>query len=451
MTAAPDPLNAFLDLPQMPVPHAKSGPLAGLRLAVKDIFDVAGYKTGCGNPQLYQGAEPAEKTAPAVQVILDAGAEFIGKTQTDELAFSLMGQNAHFPFPVNPAAPDRVTGGSSSGSVAAVAGGLADIATGSDTGGSIRAPASFCGSIGLRTTHGRIPLEGMMPLAPSLDSFGWFAKDIGTYEKVAEVVFALMPVSDASAAGAAPHPYPLPVKNGERESPTSAPPSPRLSRGEGKGEGLFAGLIRPLHLSAIDTLLLGPTEAAEYRRMAAIVASVVGEPATAAALSHSVDDLYWCFRKLQAYEAWALHGDWISAKDRGLGPGVRERFAFGSTLGSEVAAAETQRRIAFRAELARVLGDDGLLVMPTVPGAAPLKNSSQEELQAYRERALRLLCLSGLSGFPQITLPLGEVHGAPFGISLLGPAGSDLALIGLGRRVLEAASLPCRRSTQWTR
>jgi amidase len=107
-------------------------------------------------------------------------------------------------------------------------------------------------------------------------------------------------------------------------------------------------------------------------------------------------------------------------------------------VGSEVAAAETQRRNAFRAELAGLLGEDGVLVLPTVPGAAPLKTSSHEDLQAYRERALRLLCLSGLSGFPQITLPLGTVDGAPFGISLLGPAGSDLALIRLGREVLAA-------------
>ncbi|EHK57624.1 amidase family protein [Allomesorhizobium alhagi] len=434
MSLQRDPLNAFLDLPQASVPHAKSGPLAGLRLAVKDIFDVAGYKTGCGNPQRYEDAAPAEKTAPAVQVILDAGAEFVGKTQTDELAFSLMGQNAHFPHPVNPSAPDRVTGGSSSGSAAAVAGGLADIATGSDTGGSIRAPASFCGLIGLRTTHGRISLDGTMPLAPSLDTFGWFARDIGTYEKVAAVVLGAAPISDAGAA-----PHPLPVKDGERGAPTLVTPSPRPSRGEGKGEGQFTVLTNPLRLAALDSLVLGPIEAAEYRRMTAIVAAVIGEPATAPALSHSIDDLYWCFRKLQAYEAWAAHGDWILQRDRGLGPGVRERFEFGSTLDSEVAAAETQRRNAFRAELAALLGQDGVLVLPTVPSAAPLKDSPAEDLQAYRERALRLLCLSGLSGFPQITLPIGEVHGAPFGISLLGPAGSDLALIKLGRRVLEAA------------
>ncbi|MBA3449379.1 MAG: amidase [Pseudaminobacter sp.] len=427
------PLNAFLDVPQVAVANAKSGPLAGLRLAVKDIFDVAGYRTGCGNPVKYEQATAAVKTAPAVQMILDAGAEFVGKTQTDELAFSLMGQNAHFAHPVNPAAPERVAGGSSSGSAAAVAGDLADIATGSDTGGSIRGPASFSGLIGLRTTHGRISLAGTMPLAPSLDTFGWFAKDIGTYEKVAGVLFG--------KGGAAPHPPAgtfSPYSDGEKEeASTLTPPSPRSSRGEGKGEG--RRLSRSLRLAVLDQLVLSEAEATEYRRMAAIVSAVTGEPRTAAPLAHSTDDLYWCFRKVQAYEAWAVHGDWISAEDCRLGPGVRERFEFGSTLGCEVAAAETLRRTAFRAELADLLGDDGFLVLPTVPGAAPLKASSPEDLLAYRERALKLLCVSGLSGFPQITLPIGTVNDAPFGISLLGPAGSDLALIKLGREVLEAA------------
>lgn len=107
-----DPLNAFLDVPQVSVLNAESGPLSGLGLGVKDIIGVAGYRTGCGNPETFREAKPAAATAPAVQVILDAGAHFLGKTQTDEFAFSLMGQNAHFPDPINSAAPDRVTGGS---------------------------------------------------------------------------------------------------------------------------------------------------------------------------------------------------------------------------------------------------------------------------------------------------------------------------------------------------
>ncbi|RWE67230.1 amidase [Mesorhizobium sp.] len=394
MTGTRGPLNAFLDLGDIPVSNAQSGPLAGLRLAVKDIYDVAGYRTGCGNPQKHREASPASATAPAVQALLDSGARFVGKTQTDELAFSLMGLNAHFPSPVNPAAPDRVTGGSSSGSAAAVAGGLADIAIGSDTGGSIRAPASFCGLIGLRTTHGRISLKGAMPLAPSLDTFGWFARDMATYEKVGTVLLG---------------------DDRQRHD-----------------------LARALALDALDGLVLGPQQADQYRAMVRTVASVLGAPRTVAPLSHSTDDLYWCFRKLQGYEAWQNHGAWVSQGDRMLGPGVKERFEHGATIDLATAQCETERRVSFRLELADLLGEDGVLVLPTAPGAAPLKAASFDDLQAYRERALRLLCLSGLSGFPQITLPLGKADGAPFGLSLLGPENSDRQLLTLAARILSA-------------
>lgn len=397
-----DPFNAFLGHGDEPVPHADSGPLAGLTLAVKDIFDIAGQRTGCGNPQKLAEAVPATRTAPAVQALLDAGARFVGRTQTEELAFSLTGQNAHYPYPVNPAAPDRVTGGSSSGSVAAVAGGLADIATGSDTGGSVRAPAAFTGLVGLRITHGAIPLEGAMPLAPSLDTFGWFARDIATYETVGTV---LLPAGGASL-----------------------------------------GTPRVLRIEVLEDLPPGEEERAEYRRMADMVGAIAGA-ASAATLGHSLDELYWAFRHIQAHEAWRAHGDWISRKDRGLGPGVKERFAFGATVDEGTVRRETALRNAFRDQLAENLRDDGILVFPTVPSAAPMADVGFDELQAYRERALRLLCLSGLSGFPQITLPLGTVHGAPFGISLLGPAGTDMALIRLGRRILEAAGSDGR----WTR
>lgn len=399
MPPIPDPLNAFVAGPEGADLPEKSGPLAGLTLAVKDIYDIKGQRTGGGNPQMLAEAMPAKTTAPAVAALLDAGVRFAGRTQTDELTFSLMGHNAHYPQPVNPAAPGRVTGGSSSGSAAAVAGGLADIATASDTGGSVRAPASFCGLVGLRTTHGLVPLEGAMPLAPSFDTFGWFAKDAETYERVGEVLLGTAPSS--------------------------------LLAGEGKA-------LRPLRLTSLDTLVLGDAEAAEYAAMLRRLEATLGVIEEAPPLTHSIDDLYWCFRRLQSHEAWAVHGPFISAKDRKLGPGVKERFEFGRTIDAGTVAEESARRAAFRTELAGLLGDDGLLVLPTVPGAAPLRDAGFDDQQAYRERALRLLCLSGLSGFPQITVPLGKVAGAPFGISLLGPANSDMALIRLARTMMEA-------------
>lgn len=392
MPVPPDPYNAFVAGADDADPSGKPGPLSGLTLGVKDIYAVRGQRTGGGNPQMLAEASPAEETAPAIQALLDAGARFVGRTQTDELTFSLFGHNAHYPQPVNAAAPDRITGGSSSGSAAAVAGGLVDIATGSDTGGSIRAPASFCGLIGLRTTHRRISLEGAMPLAPSFDTFGWFAKDAETYERVGRVLF--------------------------------------------EAEDARGTRFRPLRLAALDALVVGRAEADEYLRMAALAERVIGPVGERATLSQQIDELYWTFRRLQAYEAWRVHGAFISAKDRGLGPGVKERFEFGRSIDDATAKEETAKRDAFRSEFADLIGEEGLLVLPTVPGAAPLKAASFDDQQAYRERALRLLCLSGLSGFPQITIPLGSVDGAPFGLSLIGPAGSDMALIRLARAIL---------------
>lgn len=386
-----DRLNAFLDMPDVPVKNAATGPLAGLTLGVKDIFDVEGYVSGWGNPDRFNEAKPATATASAVQKLLDAGARFIGKTQTEELAFSMIGQNVHFPHPVNPAAPDRVTGGSSSGSAAAVAGGLADIGTGSDTGGSVRAPASFCGLIGLRTTHGLIPLDHTMPLAPSFDTFGWFAKDAETYEKLGAVLL-------------------------------------------GDGTDFKPRLIS---LPALDELVSGSAEANAYGRMKNAVADVLGAVRAAKQPPFAIDDLYWVTRRLQAREAWAAHGAWISQPGRHLGQAIYDRFAFGQTVSAEQAAEDTALRTAFTAALGDLIGSDGVLVMPTVPCAAPRNSGTPDEMGAFRERAIRLLCWSGLSGFPQISLPLGKVDGAPFGLSLLGPAGSDMALIRLGRRLID--------------
>lgn len=388
-----DPFNAIIAKAEKTPAHTAHGALHGTTLAVKDIYDVAGMKTGCGNPQILAESLVATRSALTVEKLLAAGTAFIGKTQTDELAFSLMGQNSHYPYPINPSAPDRVTGGSSSGSAAAVAGGLADIALGSDTGGSIRAPASFCGLIGLRTTHGRIPLEGIMPLAPSLDTIGWFARDIDLYEKVGQILL-------------------------------------------GDDKQTFA-LSQLLYMPLLEHLLLDHPETDAYRAMFAEVRPHFASLKAASQPTLSIDELYLTFRQIQGAEAWATHGAWISSGDRQLGPGVADRFAYGSEITEEALANHRVRRSRFTQELETIIGDSAVLALPTVPGAAPFAKETFETLQAYREQALRLLCLSVLSGLPQITVPLGHVHGAPFSISFIGPRGSDRALIALVRNILE--------------
>ena len=387
-----DSVNGYCDYEPIDVHHASTGPLAGLTLGVKDIYSVKGYPNGWGSPTKLAETGPDNFNAPTIQKMLDAGAEVTGKTHCDELCYSLNGINAHYGAPINSAAPDRVTGGSSCGSAALVAVGVVDIATGSDTGGSVRAPASYCGLIGLRTTHGRISLEGTMPLAHSFDVFGWFTQNIENYQKVGDVLL------------------------GDDVSDTP--------------------LNRPLTIDALDDCLLGDAERNFYAGAFKQVVDILGEPETISGFEKPLNDWYWTMRKLQAREAWLEHEDWIINSKPDLGPGVKDRFEFGLDISDDEYADNTIMRKAMREELAAILGDDGVLIMPTVPSAAPLRDAAHESLQEFREKALELLCVSGLSGFPQITLPLAQVYGAPLGISLLGPAGSDQRLIGLAAQIM---------------
>ena len=187
-----DPLGAFC-AGEVSLAGAPAGPLAGLTFAAKDLFDIAGHVTGAGNPDWLASHAPAPRTAPVVQRLVDAGASMAGKTHTDELSRGIFGENAHYGTPVNPKAPDRVPGGSSSGSAAAVAGGLVDFALGTDTGGSVRVPASFCGLYGIRPTHGRLPFDGVIPQAPSFDTIGWFAREPALLARIATVLLGIEP------------------------------------------------------------------------------------------------------------------------------------------------------------------------------------------------------------------------------------------------------------------
>jgi amidase len=387
-----NPARAFLPYPPAPVAHAATGPLAGLDFAVKDLFDVAGYPTGGGNPLLLAMSGIKDRTAPAVQALLDAGARFVGKTHTDELAFSMNGRNAHFGTPVNGAAPERIPGGSSSGSAAAVSNALCDFALGTDTGGSVRAPASHCGLLGIRPTHGRISLAGCLDLAPGFDSCGFFARDAGTFGRVADVLLG----GDAA---------PLPAR---------------------------ARLLRPDDVWA----LVEPEVAAALAPALARVEAALGPAGPCAAAFDSFDAMYWSFRRLQGREAWTVDGPFIERFAPPLGPGVAERFAWSRQVTDAEAGDAARFRDAFRRHLSDLLGDDGVLIMPTMPDVAPLLAADEGELEAYRNAAIRMLCIAGLAGFPQVSLPLARRLGAPLGISLLGPAQSDRSLVALAAAVM---------------
>ena len=391
MSPVHDTARAFMPYPPAPVPAASTGPLSGLTFAVKDLFDVAGYPTSGGQPFVLAMSGIKTRTAPTVQRLLDAGAHFVGKTVTDELAFSMNGQNAHFGNPVNGAAPERISGGSSSGSAAAVSNRLCGFALGTDTGGSVRAPASHCGLYGLRPTHGRVSLHGALDLAPSFDTCGWFARDAATFARVADVLLG------ADAA-------PLPAR-------------PRL--------------IAPTEVWA----LLSPEVQQALAAPRARVESTFGTAAPATVVLDSFEAMYWHFRRIQGYEAWQTDGPLIQRYQPPLGAGVAQRFAWSAEVSDAQFAEASAFRQQFRAHLAALLGTDGVLLMPTMPDVAPRISDDEAGLETYRNSAIRMLCIAGLSGFPQLSMPLATRDGAPLGLSLLGPAGSDRSLIAMAERL----------------
>lgn len=385
-------IHAFVPYPDAPVAHAAAGPLAGLSFAAKDLFDVAGYPTGGGSPTVLALSGLKTTTAPTVQKLLSAGARFVGKTVTDELAFSMNGQNAHFGAPVNGAARDRISGGSSSGSASAVSNGLCDIALGTDTGGSVRAPASHCGLYGLRPTHGRVSLEATLDLAPSLDTCGWFTRDAATFARVADVLLGADPV-------------PAPTR-----------------------------LLWPADLWS----QLAPAAEASARDAAARVQAVWGTATPVNVVLDDFDAMYWAFRHIQGREAWLTDGPLIERHAPPLGPGVAERFAFSRGVSDAQVAEATAFRARFTAHLDALLGRDGVLLLPTMPDIAPLRSEPESALEDYRNRAIRLLCVAGLARTPQLSLPLAGRDGAPMGLSLLGPRGSDRALVALAEKLASA-------------
>lgn len=388
MSPQQDHFRAFMPYGAVEVPNAGIGPLAGLRLAVKDLFDVSGYRTGCGCPLMLAESDVKARTAPAVQRLLDAGARFVGKTHTDELAWSLYGVNAHFGTPVNPAAPDRVPGGSSSGSAVAVAANLADIGIGTDTGGSVRLPASFCGVWGFRPTHGRVSLAGCMELAASFDTFGLFARDIDTLEAAGKVVLG--------------------------DDDIVLPAQPRLL----------------LAKDMADRLADGPRAVFDqaFAHLGATPASVYAGPGVSA--------VYEAFRKLQAWDTRKSVISWMTASGMPRSRGLDERYAFAMSLTDDDHLAANRIRDSFRQRMDDLLGLDGILLAPAVHDAPFRLDAPGEVFDGYRHEAMTLLCVAGLAGLPQIVLPAGKVDGAPYGVSLIGPRGSDLSLMAAARMMV---------------
>ncbi|MCM5571022.1 amidase [Burkholderiaceae bacterium FT117] len=391
-----DRVNAWVPHGRFVLRGAADGPLSDLSFAVKDIFDVAGHPTGAGNPAWLATHPVPTRSSPVVERLLEAGATMMGKVLTDELAYSLHGDNAHYGAPINARAPGRVTGGSSSGSAAAVAAGLVDFALGTDTGGSTRIPASYCGLWGLRTTHGLLSAEGMVPLHPSYDTVTWLAHDARTFSRVGTELLPssgfwpsrLLEFDDASAL--ADPIFDLPMRCARRTL-----------------ESLVGTDIQPARASQGSSL--------EAWRQVYVTTG--------------------------AHEGWKVHGAWIAANRPAFGAAIEGRWRAASQVSDEAAAAAGKQAAAIRSRVRALVGSDAVVVLPSAASVAPLRDADPAEVDAVRMRTMAITCIAGLAGLPQVSIPMESPDGQPVGISLIGPAGSDLALIRIAQRVWQARRL----------
>jgi amidase len=384
-----DSVGAFVPGPRTRIAGAAGGPLHGLTFGLKDLYDIEGEFTGGGNPVFRRTHPPAAAHAMCLQLLLAAGATLVGRTITVELAYGLTGENVHDGTPKNPAAPDRFPGGSSAGSAAAVAAGLCDIAIGSDTGGSVRIPASYCGLFGIRPSWGAVNAVGCLPLAPSFDTVGWFARDGATLARVGRV---LLPEQEEFSPG------PLLVVEDAWENADTATAA-ALANTLGRLEAEFGPAMR---------LRLMP---------------------------QGIGALYEAFLAGSAPEAWVSHGPWITATSPKFGPGIAGRFEMARRIAPERAAAARALRAQFTRRLRPLLAGGAVLVYPTSPGPAPLIDSDRAEQQRVRERLLAVTAISGLAGLPEVSIPGGVVDGAPVGISIVADRARDRMLLAMAARM----------------
>ncbi len=384
-----DDVGAFVPGSRVRIEGRPGGSLQGLTFAAKDLFDVAGVPTGGGNHDWPRGRAIPARNAWAVQTLLDAGATLIGKTITDEVSLGILGENAFDGTPVNVRAPGRVPGGSSSGSAAAVAAGLCDTALGTDTGGSVRVPSSFCGLYGIRPTHGRIDTTGMLPQAPSSDTTGWFARDAETFAKVSSALL---------------------------------------------GEEIPAAVPTKL-IVAIDAFGFADANVAEaLQPMVQRLGALIGNSREEIMAPQGLSVWARAQRSLQPVEAYATFKDWLDTGNPRFAFSVAKALVMGSMTPQADQTWASLMRQEVRARLKYLLPAGTILCMPTTPFPAPLRGQPLSVLDPLRDRITCLCAHGGLAGFPQVNLPGAvTVDGLPVGLSIIGARGSDTGLVAVAR------------------
>jgi amidase len=378
-----------------PVPATGSGPLTGQTMAVKDMFAVQDRVSSFGLGRWRETHGPSDTTAPVLRSLLAAGASIAGLAKMDQIAWSIVGNVSEGTPPLNSVYPDRFTCGSSSGPASAVAAGLAEIGIGSDTGGSIRAPAAVCGLFGLRPTHGLISTEDALPLASSFDTVGILARQLSLVGQVLSVVADRL---------------------------DDSPPAFR----------------RVVPADRLDAVI--PATADAVRNVAADLAHGLGCELAEQDLGEFFNsDVVELFARIQAREVWATHGLWLAENLDYLAQDVRDRVRRAEELcGDTAAVKESDEREwrSFTDALGSRLPADSVAVVPVLPGLPLRRQGSVEESLAFRSSALIYTAPGSLSGRPELVIPVRHAAtGLHVGVGLLGPRCSDAALVKIASLV----------------
>jgi len=390
--------------PMLLKPH-QDGVLDGLTFSVKDNIDIAGYKTSFGSLAWRERHPVARKTALCVDQLLAAGATCVGKVVADEFTYSLQGESPHWGTPLNARAPDRVPGGSSSGSASSVSCGLADFSLGTDAGGSARVPASFTGTWGMRPSLHRISEAGVLPFMPSVSTVAAFASDHRILDRAMRVLL--------------------------RSGTEPVRPPRRVLMLEDAFE-LADADVRAAAVRFIDGLSMPPGVSFERVRFSDIVGLDM--------------ELRGCnedaLRDLQTAEFENTVGEWVESHEPDLGPAFR--MAYGNVQSFDrIAALESIARCERLFRRIQSFLQPGIVVcFPTTPTIAPLKGSlnSLEVVRDFYDRTMAITAFSGVGRLPEISAPVLSVGGCPVGLSIVAGHYQDEALLDVAG-VLFAAAL----------
>ena len=358
------------------------GPLSDLTFVVKDMCEIKGFKSSCGNPDFYEKCEVASDFAPFLKNILNKGATLKGITICDEFFYSLIGENGHYGTPANLNAPGCVPGGSSSGSAAALTTDLYDFSIGSDTGGSVRVPASFCGLLGIRPTHNRINTKGVYPMAPTFDTIGWFAKDIKTFKKIG---FTVLNQKDKT-------------KNSFKD---------------------FVIAEDILELANSDIINLFNN----------YINNSFPEIKKIRLSKHNKDVIADNFRILQGGEIVENVIPWILKNKPKISPEINNRIEMAIKITKDEINQAVKFRENLKKEIELTLPEGLIALFPTTPFSSPKCGQSDEQLSSYRKKLMEFTSIAGMTSRPQISIPKFKDNTGPIGISLLGWRYSDEILL----------------------